>query len=207
MNVVMLGKGMTFGAVIIVVEAAVDYRSFDNLLFFQIFVGFFAGNIVVNIGVTAETLNFMRGNVVEMHFFAAVTAFKEVWFRVALDTDVVHNVTVTVNDAEVALLTIDAAVDIIFMYERHIRVGIDVYFGSVGGMTGLAIRDLQMILFVVEVTHETGCFGDGKVFTLNNLGVATDAFEFLAPAQIVKMSVVAELDAFEIDSAGYQFSV
>jgi hypothetical protein len=125
---------------------------------------------------------------------------------VTLDTDVVHNVAVTVDDAEMALLTVDAAVDIILMYERHIRVGINVYFGSVGGMTGLTIGDLHMILLVVEVAHETGCFSNGQVFTLYNLGVAADAFQFFASAQAVKVSVVTEVDAFKIYSRGFQFS-
>jgi hypothetical protein len=185
MDVVMLGKGMTFGAVVIVVEAAIDNCSFDELLSFQIFIGFLTGNIVVNIGVAAETFNFMGGNMVEVHLLAAVTAFEEVRFRVALDTDVVHDVAVTVDDAEVTLLTVDAAVDIALVNKWHIRIGINVDFGSVGGMTGLTVGDFQMILFVVEVTHETGGFGDGQVFTLNNLGVAADTFELLAPAQAV----------------------
>ena len=130
---------MTFGAIIIVVEATVDDGSFDDLLSFQIFIGFFPDYIVVNIGVAAEALNFVSGNMVEMHLLAAVTAFKQMGFRVTLDADVIHNVTITVDYAEVALFTVYPPLNIVFMDERHISIGINEYFSSVRSVTGLAI--------------------------------------------------------------------
>ena len=133
----------------------------------------------------AETLNFMGGNVVKVHLFTAVTAFEQMRLGVTLDADVVHDMAVTVNDTEMALFTVDAAVNIIFMNKRLVGVGIDINLGSVRGVTGLAVGNLQVVFSVVEMTHETGGFSNRQVFALNNLRVAADTFQFFTASQTV----------------------
>ena len=86
---------------------------------------------MIDVGVATETLNFVGGDVIKMHLLATVTAFKQMGFGVALDADIVHDVAVTVNNAEVTLFTVDAAVDVVFMNEWQVNISINVYLGSV----------------------------------------------------------------------------
>ena len=137
-----------------------------------------------NAGVAAEAFNLMGGDMVEVHFFVAVTAFEQVRFGVTLDADVVHDMTIAIDNAEVALLTKYSPVEVVFMGKRLVFVGINIYFGFGLGVTGLAIRNLTMVFSVIKVAVEAGCLGNREMFALNNLGVTADAFKFLAAAQL-----------------------
>ena len=134
-----------------------------------------------NAGVTAETFDLMSCDMAKVHFFTAVAAFKQMWFGVALDTDVVHDMAITIDYAEVALFTIYPAFEVIFVNERLIFIGINEYLGFCLSVAGLAVRDFLVFLPLIKVAVKTGRFRHREMFTLNYLRVAADAFEFLAP--------------------------
>jgi hypothetical protein len=135
----------------------------------------------------------------EMHFFATVTALEQVRFRVALDADVVHDVAIAIDNVEVALFTIYSPIEVVFMDEGLVFIGIDKYFGFGLGVAGLAISNFLMVFFVIKVAVETGCLSNREMFSLNNLGVTANAFKFLAAAELAQVGVMAEINAFEFD--------
>ena len=97
-------------------------------------------------------------------------------FGMTLDANVVHYMAVAIDNAEMTLLTIYATVNVVFVDERHVFVSVNKNFGFGIGVTGLAVRNFRVILFIIKMAVEAGCLGNREVLALNNLRVAADAF-------------------------------
>jgi hypothetical protein len=135
-----------------------------------------------DVRVTIRAFDLMVRNVILVHELSRIFGAQYLWLIVALDTFPLRNMTIPLNNVDMAPLTDDPPCNILPMikiptFDLNISFGFEMARGTPSYCAGNALL-LPSGTGLVVVTDETVDLMDGEVRPLNELGVAGRAAKF-----------------------------
>jgi hypothetical protein len=145
-------------------------------------------DLMANVRVTVCTFDLVVRNVILMHELSRIFGAQYFWLIVALDTFPLRNMTIPLNNVDMAPLTDDPPCNILPMikiptFDFNISFGFEMARGTPSYRTRNALL-LPSGASLVVVANETIDLMDGEVRSLNELGVAGRTAKFHSPPQL-----------------------
>lgn len=154
-------------------------------------------DLVLDFHVALITFYFVFINMSGMQEICIIISLKSLLFPVAFVTVLPGDFTISNNGIAVAFVTGETVI-------KHQGVVItrrsfpNQHLFSV---TVVTVVDLWIVLTLLEMTNKARTFGDGDVFSLDNLGMTACALKPFSSFKIIKMNFVVKGDFVELDQA------
>jgi len=193
----MLADVVTLEAVGIEMESS--HRHNNIFLFPHVFRLLDPLDDVLNFRVAIVTLNLVIRDVHLMDFFRLKAPGQDLGIPVTLDTGIILDMSITLDDTQMARFTGHAPFDVLVVFIRHIVIGIDENRLPVLEMAELAVSHLGVVPRLVEMALEARAVRNRHMFPLNDLGMAGHATELFATAEFRHVLAVIEVNPFVDD--------